>query len=326
HVVLPATHWLESWGDYTPREGVLGMLQPTMAPIRDSRPMGDTLLRVGRTALGAEEGKGPLPWSTTEQYLKATWEPLVKGDLEGALRRGGVFADVATAGVTTKIAPVEASAAKLEGDAAGLTLLAYPSLRFYDGRSAVSSWLHGSPATMKPAVWDACVEVSEETAKKLGIARGDMLSVKSPQGTLELPAYVSPTLHPGAVAIPLGHRYASYQQRRYVAADPGSLNPMTILPAATDATSGALVFMSVKVTLAKLGTRRPLAVLQATHDQDHRELAQHVDLRAAREQALRGKAPAEAHITMYDDKQYPGPRWGMTIDVDACVGRQACVA
>ena len=38
-----------------------------------------------------------------------------------------------------------------------------------------------------------------------------MLAVKSPQGTLELPAYVSPTLHPGAVAIPIGHRYAPYQ-------------------------------------------------------------------------------------------------------------------
>ena len=152
-----------------------------------------------------------------------------------------------------------------------------------------------------------------------------MLAVKSPQGTLELPAYVSPTLHPGAVAIPLGHRYTAYQHPRYVAGDPRSLNPTAILPAATDATSGALAFMSVKVTLAKLGTRRPLAVLQATHDQDERELAQHVDLRAAREQALRGKAPHEPAISMYADKQYPGPRWGMTIDVDACVGCQACV-
>src|SRR5262249_3710481 len=319
HVVLPATHWLESWGDYAPREGRLGMLQPTMGP------MGDTLLRVGRATLCSEEGKGPLPWAATEQYLKATWEPMVKGDLEGALRRGGLFADVATATVTARIAPVEASAAKLEGDAAGLTLLAYPSLRFYDGRSAVSSWLQESPDTMTQAVWDAWVEVSEETAQKLGIARGDMLSVKSPQGILELPAYVSPTLHPGAVAIPLGHRYASYQQPRYVAVDPRSLNPMTILPAATDRTSGALAFMSVKVTLAKLGTRRPLAVLHTTHDQHDRELAQHVDLGAAREQALRGRPPAEPHITMFQNQQYPGPRWGMTIDVDACVGCQACV-
>jgi molybdopterin-containing oxidoreductase family iron-sulfur binding subunit len=61
HLILPDTHWLESWGDYAPRAGVVGLMQPTMAPIRDSRPMGDVLLAVARTALGAEEGKGPLP-------------------------------------------------------------------------------------------------------------------------------------------------------------------------------------------------------------------------------------------------------------------------
>src|SRR5215510_13914007 len=318
HVVLPSTHWLESWGDYSPREGVTGFLQPTMSPIRDARPMGDTLLQIGRAALGVEEGKGPIPWPTFEQYAKGVWAPLVKGDLEGALRRGGVFADVAAAAVTAKVGAADATAAKLDGDASGLTLLAYPSLRFYDGRSAVSSWLQEAPDTMTQAVWDAWVEISTETAKKLGVVRGDMVSVKSSQGTLELPAYISPTLHPSAVAIPMGHRYTPYQRPRYVAADTGSVNPMGLLPAVADPASGGLAFMSVKVTLTKLGTRRPLAVLQATHDQDDRELAQHVDLAAAREQELRGRGPQQSHPTLYDEQKYPGARWGMTIDVDAC--------
>ena len=39
HLVLPDTHWLEAWGDYSPREGVIGLMQPTMQPIRDSRPI-----------------------------------------------------------------------------------------------------------------------------------------------------------------------------------------------------------------------------------------------------------------------------------------------
>ena len=325
HVVLPDTHWLESWGDYSPREGVVGLLQPTMAPIRDSRPMGDTLLRIARAALGAEEGKGPLPWPSFEQYVKAAWEPLVKGQLEGALRHGGLFADVAPVAVTAKVSAVEPAPAKLEGNAGGLTLLAYPSLRFYDGRSAVSAWLQEAPDTMTQAVWDAWVEVPAETARKLGIAQGDMLGIKSPQGSLELPAYISPTLHPSAVAIPMGHRYTPYQRPRYVGADPRSLNPMEILPAAADATSGGLSFMSVNVTLTKLGTRRPLAILQATHDQDDRELAQYVDLRAAREQALRGRGPEPPLPSLYENQKYPGNRWGMTIDVDACVGCQACV-
>src|SRR2546427_4131246 len=313
-VVLPDTHWLESWGDYAPREGVLGLLQPTMSPIRDARPMGDTLLRVGRAALGTEAGKGPLPWPTFDQYLKTVWEPLAKGDLARALRRGGLFADVAAVPVTAKITPVESSPAKLEGDAGGFTLPPHPSLRCYHGRSPVTSWLQEAPDTMTQAVWDGWVEVPTETARKLAIAQGDMLAVKSPQGSLELPAYISPTLHPAAVAIPLGHRYAPYQRPRYVGTDPRSLNPMAILPAASDAASGALAFMSVKVTIAKLGTRRPLAGLQATHDQDQRELAQHVDLGAAREQALRGKTADATPIGRYTDKQYPSPRRGLAID------------
>ena len=64
---------------------------------------------------------------------------------------------------------------------------------------------------------------------------------------------------------------------KYVPAAPGATNPMALLPAAADAVSGAPAFLSVKVTLAKTGARRPLAVLQATHDQDHREIARHVD-------------------------------------------------
>src|SRR5204862_100496 len=58
HVVLPDTHWLESWGDYAPREGVVGVMQPAMMPIRDARPFGDVMLAIGRAALGiTEEGK-----------------------------------------------------------------------------------------------------------------------------------------------------------------------------------------------------------------------------------------------------------------------------
>ena len=69
------------------------------------------------------------PWGTFEQYVKAAWEPVVKGQLAGALSQGGVWQDnVATAAVTAKPAPVEVAPAKLEGDAGGFALLAYPSL------------------------------------------------------------------------------------------------------------------------------------------------------------------------------------------------------
>jgi molybdopterin-containing oxidoreductase family iron-sulfur binding subunit len=82
----------------------------------------------------------------------------------------------------------------------------------------------------------------------------------------------------------------------------------------------------VRVTLAKTGARRPLAVLQATHDQDHREIAQEVELGAARELELRGRPPEHASLpSMYPDQKYPHHRWGLAIDLDACVGCSACM-
>ncbi|HEY7365690.1 MAG TPA: molybdopterin-dependent oxidoreductase [Methylomirabilota bacterium] len=329
HLVLPDVHWLETWGDYAPREGVLGLMQPTMSPVGDSLPTGEALLRIGRSVLGGEEGKGPLPWGSFEQYLRSVWEPLVKAEPNGwerALRRGGVWRQTPAVAVTTKVSTVEAAPPKLDGDAAGLTLLAYPSFRFYDGRSAGAAWLHEAPDTMTQAVWDAWVEIPTETAARLGVGAGDVVRVTSPHGALELPAYVSSTLHPGAVAIPIGHRYAGYHlAQKYVAAPPTSLSPLALLGGAADPVSGGAVFLGVKVTLSRTGARRPLAILQATHDQDHRELAQHVGLRAAREEALRGKPKPHEFISLYPPQQYPGYRWGLAIDVDRCVGCQACV-
>jgi molybdopterin-containing oxidoreductase family iron-sulfur binding subunit len=329
HLVLPDTHWLESWGDYVAREGVLGTMQPAMSPIRDARPWANVLLGVARAVLGTEEGKGPLPWNTMEAYVHSVWEPLAGGNLDAVLQQGGIWKDVAPAAVTPRIAPVEVAPAKLDGDANGFTLIAYPSVRFYDGRSAGSSWLHELPDPMTQAVWDAWVEIPTEAAKQLGIERGDVVKVSSPHGAIELPAYVSSTIDPKSVAIPIGHRYAAYffekgNTRPYVDRAPTSMNPVALLPAAPDPASGGLPYLGTRVTIAKTGARRPLAVLQATHDQDHRELVRHVDLRAAREQALRGKADHHELPTMYEPQRYPGYRWGMTIDVDACTGCAAC--
>jgi Fe-S-cluster-containing dehydrogenase component len=324
HVILPDTHWLESWGDYAPHEGVLGLMQPTMKPARDARPLGDVLLAVARAALGTEEGKGPLPWTTFEQYLKSVWEPVVKGQWEAALHQGGIWRDVAPAAVTPKIERVDGAAAKLDGPAEGFALLAYPSLRFYDGRSATRAWLQEVPDPMTQVAWDPWVEINTETAARLGIRQGDVVRVTSPHGAIEVAAYLSPSIHPGAVAIPIGHHYAPYHVRlKYVPTSaPG--NPMALLPAAAEPASGGPAFLSVKVTLARTGARRPLAVLQATHDQDHREIAQHVELGPAREEALRGAAGEHGRPSMYSEQQYKGYRWGMTVDVDACIGCQAC--
>ncbi len=335
HLVLPDQVPLESWGDYSPREGVYGLMQPTMAPAPgfDGKAVGDLLLSLGRQVIPAPEGKGPFRWETFKDYLKEQWQTIAKSVVPGipfdqfweeSLRRGGVWKSVATVPVQLKPEALKlvTEPAKLSGEAQGLALLAYPSHRFYDGRGANRPWLQETPDTMTQVTWDSWVELPPETAKKLNVRVGDLVKLASPHGSIELPAYVSENLHPDAVAVPIGQGHTDYG--RY--AKGVGANPMALLPASAESASGGLQFLSVKVTLTRTGARRPLAIPQATHDQDNRELAQHVGLAAAREQELRGAPPKHANVpSMYPDLKYPEHRWGMTVDVDSCIGCQACV-
>ena len=225
-LLLPALHPLESWGDYVAREGVVGLMQPTMGPVAiegkpvEGKPTGDILLSVGRQALGTEEGKGPLKWASFEDYVREQWQGMAReygggknpvDFWEESLRRGGAWRAAAPAsGGAAKFdaSRLSVEAAKLEGDGTH-ALIVYPSLRFYDGRSADQPWLQEAPDTMTQVAWGGWVEVPAETASKLDLSRGDVVKLTSPNGSVELPAWPSPTLHPGAVAVAmgLGHDY-----------------------------------------------------------------------------------------------------------------------
>ena len=52
HLVLPNHTFLESWGDYSPREGVSGLMQPVMGPVFQTRHLGDVLLSSGKKVSG----------------------------------------------------------------------------------------------------------------------------------------------------------------------------------------------------------------------------------------------------------------------------------
>jgi molybdopterin-containing oxidoreductase family iron-sulfur binding subunit len=358
HLALPDLHPLESWGDYSPADGVYGLMQPTMAAVPgvEARGAGDVLLSIGKAALGAPEGKGPLRWESFQGYLKERWQALAKEFAPGkpfdafwedSLRRGGAWKPPQAAAVKLTPQAIKLSGAppKVAGDAQGLVLLTYPSLRHYDGRGANKPWLQEAPDTMTQVPWDSWVEVPVETARTLGLGRGDLVKLTSPHGSVELPAYISDSLHPGAVAVPIGQGHSAYGRyatdgARFPSSNPLDLlaggdsptgrprgaNPIVLLAAEPEPVSGGLPWLSVRVTLARTAGRRPLAVLQATADQDQREVAQHIDLAAARELELRGAAPEKANVpSMYPDLKYPEYRWGMTVDVDSCIGCGACV-
>ncbi len=68
-LVLPNHTFLESWGDYSPREGVSGLMQPVMGPVFQTRPLGDLLISSGKKVRGPDR----FPWKDYYQFLREYW-------------------------------------------------------------------------------------------------------------------------------------------------------------------------------------------------------------------------------------------------------------
>lgn len=372
HLAVPDLTPLESWGDYSPREGVWGLMQPAMAPVPPlgprrtdaldlpilapvarmlghappepfpgvaTRPTGDLLLDLGRALVPGAE-KGPFQAATFADYLRQAWQALARqlapGEpfeafWEAALRRGGVWTEVPTTRVSLQPDIRLAVPGSPEASAAEPTLLVVPSSRFYDGRSANKAWLHEVPDPMTQLVYDGWVEVEAGLARGLGIRSGTVVRVASPHGELELPAWVSETLHPGAVAIPTGLGHTAYGRwatgHGKLPGEDGGPNPLRLLPAEPDPVSGGIRWLSVRVRLAPTGRQVQLATPAGVAEVDReREIFEALPLAEARRLEQGGRPSAHANLpSMYPDVRYPGHRWGMVVDLDACIGCQACV-
>ena len=358
HLVLPDLTPLESWGDYSPREAVWGLMQPAMGPVPSvgsrredaldlvlqrssevfpgvqTKATGDALLDTGRALVPGSE-KGPFRAKSFADHLREAWRELAKRAAPGvpfdafweeALRRGGVWTEAPVA-PTVKLALQSGlrpgGGVGLDLLAEGLRLMVVPSSRYYDGRSANKPWLHETPDPMTQVVYDSWVEVSTEQARRLGIKTGDVLGVKSPYGRIEAAAYVSETLHPDVVAIPLGLGHTEYGR---FAKGVGQ-SPLALLPGDADPTSGGPRWFSVRVTLEKTGRRAKLATPAGVTEVDHeREIIETIPLKDAAAAEKRGGPAEHANLpSMYPDLKYPEHRWGMVIDLDSCTGCQACV-
>jgi anaerobic selenocysteine-containing dehydrogenase/Fe-S-cluster-containing dehydrogenase component len=365
HLVIPDLTPLESWGDYSPRDGVWGIVQPVMAAVpkvgptnpdaldlpqlkavRDAlgrkapetfpgvetKATGDLLLEAGRALVPGSE-KTVFKATSFADYLRESWRAMGKTVAqkstfeefwEEALRRGGYWADVPAAKVALRPGlKVSAQAPVLEGSASDPALLIIPSSRYYDGRSANKVWLHEAPDPMTQVVYASWVEIPAETARSLDVRTGDVLRVESPHGSVELPAYVSETLAVGAVAIPTGLGHTAYGRF----AQGVGQSPYALLSAEPVAESGGRRWLGVRVRLQKTGRREKLASPAGVTEVDHtREIFETVGLAEAVKLERAGQVPEHANLpSMYPDLKYPQNRWGMSIDLDACTGCQACV-
>jgi molybdopterin-containing oxidoreductase family iron-sulfur binding subunit len=340
-LVLPDNHSLESWGDAEPSKGVLGLQQPTMDPVFDTRATGDLLIAAAKRdpAMAARYPADYRAWITA----RSGGIVAVTKALPTALMAGSALAAAAPKAVAAR------SGAAATGD---YFLHVYPSPVLGDGRGANKPWLQELPDPVTKIAWQTVIELHPETALKLGIEQGEFATVATSQGSVTAPVYLFIGLRPDTVAIAMGRGHTSYG--RYAVGC--GVNAMTLLPVAEDARSGAVSLVS-KASVRKADGATRLITTEGAGRQHGRGIARALtvaqlvagDTKDEAEEfmgqastaflpGLRSPVATDAQGDLGDPKskdkgQYDPNhwshvarrRWAMTIDLARCTGCAACV-
>jgi molybdopterin-containing oxidoreductase family iron-sulfur binding subunit len=347
-LILPDHDPLEQWNDVVASPGVRGLQQPVMQPVFDTRQTGDVLLDLAQRLSGRVAAR--LAAASFKDYLRDAWRGVQRevgaaGDFEAfwtqSLQRGGVWTVPRTpARATLGAAAGRLSVAPWDAPADRLTLIAYPSPVFHDGRGANRPWLQELPDPVTKITWGTWVELHPETAAEFGIAEGDVVELTSETGSITAPAYLYEGVRPGVAAVPTGQGHTAFG--RY--AQGRGANAYSLLPAAATAFGGVAHYAGVEIRPSGDHVRLPKA--EGTPRQLGRGIARARTLAAMRgdvgeeEHAAHAAAPVPEHIEdvlqAWEEAQrrewanrgnYAGehPRWGMVIDLSRCTGCSACV-
>jgi MoCo/4Fe-4S cofactor protein with predicted Tat translocation signal len=310
--VLPATHALEQWGDARSFEGSVTIQQPLTAPLYQE-------------ARSAYELLGFLVQEPIAGYdiLRRSWQERLGGDFEGGWRRAlhdGVIEgsalptrNVSAAGLS--LPPMQRSGTE------SIELIFRPHPSVYDGRFANNGWLQELPTPLSLLTWDNAAMVSPAMAERLNLRDGEVVELVHGTRSVTAPAFIFPGHPDRSITVHLG----------YGREEVGLVAEGTGFNAYRLRTSEAMD-LAQDVQVRRTGARWPggLATTQVHHSLDGRDIVRAGLLSDyLQDPSLR---PEDLHeldtsLTLYPDQifNYGGPQWGMTIDLNTCIGCNACV-
>jgi MoCo/4Fe-4S cofactor protein with predicted Tat translocation signal len=217
--------------------------------------------------------------------------------------------------------------------ASGFEIVFRTDPSIYDGRFANNGWLQELPKPANKLTWDNAALISPATAKQLGIKNKigtyggdvfvDTIVIKYGGRSVTAPVWITPGHPDNVVTVHLG-----YGRRLAGRVGSGIGFDAYAIRTADSPWSGA------GVTVERTGEQFALAVTQLHHLMENRDivrsntLADYLkDPEKIHEQGDNLSEEESKDLSMYPQYDYAHRdyAWGMAIDVNSCVGCNACV-
>lgn len=334
-IVAASHHWLESWGDAEPVRGTLSLLQPAIAPLFRTRGAEDSLLKwAGDTrryydVLREEWRAKRMPEGMVD--FGAFWEKtLHDGGRQDEGSRQGAGAPESDAPEAPPPATTQAFQ-RLSGQPSptGLDLVLYEKVGLRDGQHGNNPLLHEFPDPVSRVSWGNYALIAPSTARRIGVEDGRVVTITRNGASIDLPARVLQGTPPETIAIPLGYGRSNVGRV-------GNGLGANAFPLMARGEDGFLRLHASGVAVAVTDRRVELAMTQVHDSQEGRNL-----VRKEKKEGEGGGVPGTSPHTsetpapsgsneveqpsLWPSHPYTGHRWGMTVDLNACVGCGACV-
>ena len=309
---VPESHYLEAWGDARAFDGTLSVIQPLIEPLYQGTRSAYELL----DALVLEQ-------STQGSYdiVRGQWQRDRGGAGFDATWRKAVHDGMVAGSDSPDQPPTNLGRPNEIGRMLGTTLeiVFKPDPTVWDGRFSNNGWLQELPKPITKLTWDNAALISPKLAERLRLANEDVVELAFKGRTVHAPVWIVPGQAENSVTLTLGYGRTAA----------GHVGTGQGVNAYALRTSDAMGFGTGLEVRKIEGAKWQLASAQM-----HQSLAGRDVYRTGTLEEFRKKpnfAPEKSDEPKKDDTlyppdhTYPGYAWGMAIDLNTCIGCNACV-
>ncbi len=223
-LILPSHTYLERYEDVPVTAGVsqptIGLCRPVVDPLYNTRHIGDAILQIAQAFKGPVAGA--FPWEDYESCLKLTlaaqWDELEENGV--VTLSGGTQAQFETDSGKFILMNDDQGAVYMADDVtlAGngneypLVLIPYDSIRLSSRYVGSAPFMIKTVSDTVIKKQDGYVEINPDTAKKLGLADGQLATLTTPVGKAKVGVHYEEGIMPGVVAMPRGLGHTAYDQ------------------------------------------------------------------------------------------------------------------